>query len=922
VIGVQLSFNEIKERAIIFSNEWKNCTSERAEAKSFWDDFFYVFGLDRKRVATFEKPVRKNGSKIGYIDLFWKRTLVVEHKSKGQNLDKAYTQALEYFEGLNDDELPKYVIVSDFERFRIFDLENDGVQYQFQLNDFYKNIHLFSFITGYKKISFKEEPDVNIHAGELIGSLYTSLKDNNYNEHDLTFLLIRILFCLFADYTGIWLKNHFEYYIRENTRANGSDLGIHLNLIFEVLNTREESRQININEDLQYFRYINGGLFKEKLSVASFDENTRELLLKCCNFNWSKISPVIFGSIFQSAMDPIKRNELGIHYTSEKDILKVIEPLILNNLRDKFNKHKHDLYKLEQLLIETRKIKVLDPSCGCGNFLVLVYREIRLLQIDILKQIAFIKGMHSGVNYIQQQFIECKHNILDVDSMYGFEIDELAIRIGQVALWLIDHHLNILMSQEFGESFTRLPIAKIANIHNVNALRVDWDTIADKNEISYIVGNPPFIPSNDRTPDQRKDMDVAFNNKNIKFDNYKRLDYVSAWYVQAAKYIRGTQIKAAFISTNSITQGEQVEILWEPLLRHGININFAHKSFNWKNGLSYDASVYVCIIGFSYSSKGQRTLYEYETPTSEPHTKECSNINPYLLDKPNVIVKARSIPINPGIMPKASKGSMPNDDGYLILTDEEKIDICKNNEGISRYIRPFVSAYTILRDIPRWCIWLENENIDELKKYKSITDRIEKVKHYRKNTSKSKRALDYPYLFETLSQPSKDYIVIPCHTSQNRNYIPMKIVNKEWIVNNSCIAVHSDDKYILGILMSSMHMAWIKEFAGRLKGDYRYSIKLCYNTFPFITPTSKQNEEITNCVEQILKIRNSYPTNSLATLYDPNFMRKDLLEAHKKLDRTVERLYSNKKLDTDRKKVDILLEHHFDLINIDRQHSG
>ena len=643
------------------------------------------------------------------------------------------------------------------------------------------------------------------------------------------------------------------------------------------------------------------------------------MLLDCSAFDWSQISPVIFGSIFQSAMDPSKRQQLGIHYTNERDTIKVIEPLILNNLRIKFNLNLHNLNKLDELLKETSKIKILDPACGCGNFLILTYREIRLLQIDILKQIAFLNGKYSDEYHIQQQFLSWTSSILNVDSMYGFEIDELAVRISQVALWLVDHQLNSLMSLEFGIPYERLPLKKIANIYNVNALEIEWNSYVNKKDLSFIVGNPPYVPSNKRSDKQRKDMDLVFNKNTIKFNNYKRLDYVCAWYVKASCYIKGTTINVGYISTNSITQGEQVESLWEPLLANGININFAHKSFKWKNGLSNDASVYVCVIGFAYYNVVDKKLFTYDTPASEPLIKICSNINPYLLDKPNIIVKSRTTPINKLIMPLASKGSMPNDDGNLILNNDEKIEFCSKYPDLSKYIRPFISAYTMLRDIPRWCIWLMNSDLVEIKKNPFLYNRIERVLEYRKNKSKSKSALLYPYLFETTRQPTSNYIVIPSHTSENRPYIPIKICDKNSIVNNSCIFIHSSDSYIFGVLMSSMHMAWVKEFAGRLKGDYRYSSKLCYNAFPFLVPNEKQRENITNCVSDILNIR-SKSKHSLAELYDTHLISKELLLAHRKLDRVVEKLYfkRNSFID-DRKRIEVLLEHYFDLLSQNEQ---
>ncbi|MDU5105787.1 DNA methyltransferase [Clostridium sp.] len=911
-----LSFNEIKQRAIDFSNKWSDAYSEISDAKSFWDDFFTVFGISRKRIASFEYPVRNN-NKLGYIDLFWKGTLVVEHKSKGKSLDKAYSQALAYFSGLTDEDLPKYVIVSDFATFRIYNLEIDSTYFQFPLTDLYKNIHIFSFITGYKKIEFKEEEDINIEAGKLIGKLYVYLKECNSDTNSLSILLIRILFCLFADHTGIWQKNHFQYYILQNTKIDGSDLGAHLNLIFDILDIDFESRPNKLSEDLNYFPYINGGLFKGRFNTIFFDKNTRDILIECCKFNWSEISPVIFGTIFQNAMDSETRDKLGIHYTSEKDILKLLEPLFLTDLKNKYNSYKYNKQKLEILLKEIQNIKILDPACGCGNFLILSYRELRLLQTEILKSIALLNGKYSNEPHLQLNF-KVISSVLDVDSMFGFEIDGLASRIAQVALWLVDHQLNTTISLEFNENCVRLPLKKSPNIYNINALRVDWNDYVDINSITYIVGNPPYIPSNNRSREQMKDMEIVFNGTGFK--NFRKLDYVCSWFYKTAEFIKYTSIKAAFISTNSITQGEQVSYLWKPLINNSLIINFAHRTFSWKNGLSNDASVFVIIIGFSYINNTNKVIYEYDTPNSLPHLLIANNINPYLLDKPNIIVDSRKNPLSP-FTPKAIKGSMPNDNGHLLLSNEEKILVCTEFPGIEKFIKPYLGAYDILNKVQRWCLWLKDYSIEEFIKYKFIKDRVELVIDYRRglyNKSKKaniKKALELPYLFENTKQPTFNYIIVPRVSSEKRKYIPMKICSKEEIVSDSCIAIYTDDKYILGVLMSSMHMAWVRNYCGRLKNDFRYSITLCYNTFPFIYPSENDKAKIITLVEEIIQIRSNYQNLSLAELYNPLYSPKELIKIHKKLDIAVEKLYFNKRLDSDEKRVDLLLEHYFTLTN-------
>lgn len=523
-----LSWNEIKKRAIEFVKEFEGEEREHAEAKTFWDSFFNIFGITRRRIASFEEPVRQLDKEYGFIDLFWKSNLIVEHKSKGKSLDKAYSQALAYFAGLDEEELPKYVIVSDFSRFRLYDIEADTF-HEFTLKELPQNIHRFDFILGYQKRTYKDEDPVNIKAAEMMGKLHDALLDSGYSGHKLEVFLVRLLFCLFADDTGIFSKDHFNFYIENKTKTDGSDLGMHIASIFQILNTEENVRQKNLDEDLAVFPYVNGKLFEEQFPVPAFDSEMRKILLACAGFDWSKVSPAIFGSMFQSVMDKEKRRNLGAHYTSEKNILKVVKGVFLDDLYKEFESCKNNLKKLEAFHDKISKLKFLDPACGCGNFLVITYREISLLEIEVLKQIFKLKKLNQ---------LELNVEVLskiDVDCMYGIECEEFPVRIAEVALYLTDHLCNTKLSEEFGQYYRRLPLKKSPNIIHGNALRVDWHNLAvgaghaqPSDLFNYILGNPPFVAKANRTKEQNEDMDLVCSS--IK--NYGLLDYVCAWYVK------------------------------------------------------------------------------------------------------------------------------------------------------------------------------------------------------------------------------------------------------------------------------------------------------------------------------------------------------------------------------------------------------
>lgn len=890
-----LSWNEIKSRAVQFSKEWENESQEDAEGKSFLDAFFNVFGVNRRRVGSFEKRVKKIGNKDGYIDMLWQGMILIEQKSKDQDLDKAYKQAKDYFPGLKDNELPKYILVSDFNRFRLFDLDKN-TQHDFQIKDFYKHVKLFSEIAGYLKTEIKEQDPVNIDAALQMGRLHDKLKAVGYEGHVLEVYLVRVLFCLFADDTTIFDKDTFQEYIKLKTNEDGSDLAAHLSQLFQILNTPKDKRLKNIDELLMAFPYVNGKLFEETLPMASFDSEMREILLDCSALNWAKISPAIFGSMFQSVMNDKERRNLGAHYTSEKNILKLIKPLFLDELYSEFDKVKSEKRKLADFHKKLSTLKFFDPACGCGNFLVITYRELRLLEIEVLKVLQ--KGQQ--VTHVDQLIR------IDVDQCFGIEIDEWPAQIAQVALWLMDHQMNMKVSEEFGEYFVRLPLKKSPSISQGNALRLDWEKIVSKNDLSFILGNPPFIGKQLQNSVQKEDMNLIFG----KVDGAGLLDYVTCWYIKAAQFIQGTSIKASFVSTNSISQGEQVGVLWNELYSHyKIKIHFAHRTFNWSNEASGNAAVHVVIIGFGNFDSQEKYIFEYENIKGEPHKIKVSNVNPYLVEGKDFAITTRKHPLC--AVPEMLKGSQPTDGGNLLFTDEEKIEFLKREPKAKKYIKPFESAREFLNNEKRWCLWLVDADPKELKELPLLLDRLEGVKQMRLKSTKEATVkwAKFPGLFSENRQPNSSYILIPRHSSENRNYIPFGFFDKNHIVADSCSSVPKATTFHFGVLSSAMHMVWIKTVCGRIKSDFRYSNDIVYNNFPWPeTPSEKQKKSVELAVQKVLEIRSEFSESSLADLYNPLTAPAALVKAHKELDKAVDLCYRPQPFPTETNRVAFLFE--------------
>lgn len=903
-----LSWNEIRIRAKQFVEQWKDACYERGQSQTFYNEFFEVFGKRRRDVAVYERAVKKLNNHQGFVDLFWPGMLLVEQKSAGEKLQIAESQADEYLFALPENERPRYILVSDFQQFILTDLELQ-TKYEFSLEELPEKILLFDFIAGRRQQVCKEQDQVNIEAALKMSSLHKALEDSGYHGHDLEVFLIRAMFCLFADDTGIFEQDALLNYIRDRTAEDGSDLGAKLTELFQVLDTPKDKRQHNLDEDLAEFDYINGKLFAESIKIPSFDAEMRHLFLDCCYFNWSKVSPAIFGSLFQSVMLPEKQRQDGAHYTSEKNILKVIEPLFLNDLRDEFETIKNGptsqrKSKLKAFQEKLGTLTFFDPACGCGNFLIVAYRELRLLEMEVLN-LLYPKDKNGERQGVIDISLLSK---IDVDQFYGIEINEFPVRIAEAALWLTDHQMNMRLADMFGIAYVRLPLRTAAHIHHANALQVDWKEILPPKKCSYILGNPPFSGYHMQSAEQKKDMVNVL--KGIKKAGV--LDYVATWFVCTSQYIQHTPIQAAFVSTNSITQGEQVSILWKPLYEeYRIKINFAHRTFKWTLGNTHEkklqtSAVYVVIIGFATFDKPTKTIFEYDTPVAEPYLIQAQNINPYLSDRATIFILNRSKPLYP--VPIMKYGNKPTDGGYFLMLDEEKIAFLENEPKAKKFIKPFINAKEYLYGQKKWVLWLKDADPTEYSKLPLVMERIQKVKEYRSKSKKvATQKLPYHHLFEYTMQPSSNYLLIPRTTSENRDYIPIGFFTKKDIVGDSCMSIPSATLYHLGILQSKMHMVWVKTVCGRLGSGYRYSAEIVYNNFPWPKDLpEKHKKKIEAAAQKVLDARAVWPNSTLAELYNPLTMPENLLKAHHALDTLVDRAYQKQPFQSEMERIQFL----------------
>jgi hypothetical protein len=894
-----LNWNEIKSRALLFSKTWADASNEDSEAKPFWIDFFEIFGITNKRVATFELHVKKLGGAQGFMDLFWPGVLLVEHKSRGKSLDAAMDQAIGYLHNLVERDLPQLVIVCDFAHFRVHRLAT-GETMAFELRHLHKHIKHFGLLAGYKVQDIQAENPVNIKAAMALGRLHDALKDSGYSGHALEVLLVRLLFCLFADDTGIFQPaQSFRDFVEERTAPDGSDLGPRLGQLFQVLNTHESQRNKNTDEQLGQFAYINGRLFEETLPMADFSTAMREALLDACGLDWSAISPAIFGSLFQSIMDEKARRNLGAHYTSEANILKLIKPLFLDELHAEFERIKGHRNKLFEFHKKLRQLTFFDPACGCGNFLVISYRELRELELKVLRADNELSE-HRG------QLAVDVHGLIgvNVDQFFGIEIEEFPAQIAQVALWLVDHQMNLRVSVEFGLYFARIPLKSSPGIRHANALRLDWSEVLPAERCSYVLGNPPFLGKTYQSKEQKADLGAVMHGIHGAGD----LDFVCGWYVLAARYTRpatpchaglepASMPRCAFVSTNSITQGEQVAVLWGEMQRLGMHTQFAHRTFQWTNEASGKAAVHCVIVGFGPEDQAVKTIYEYEDIKGLPHAVPVKRINAYLVDAPNVFLNKRTTPVcNVNAM---ANGGKATDGGNLLLSDEEKAELIAIEPKAAKWIRPFLMGDEFINNIGRWCLWLVNIPPAELRAMPHVLKLVEGVRAMREASTKAATVAlaSTPTLFGEIRQPkSKRYLAIPKVSSERRQFIPIGYLDSEVICGDKIFFVDDASLFTFGVLTSTMHNAWMRQTCGRLESRYSYSNTIVYNNYPWPgfagEPLSdKHRTAIEQAAQCVLDARAQFASSSLADLYDPLTMPPALLKAHQKLDTAVDAAY-------------------------------
>lgn len=917
---MRLSWNEIRSRAAAFAREWQGEGYEKGQTQLFYRDFFEVFGVPVRRVAAFEEPVKNLGEKRGFIDLFWKGMLLVEQKSAGRDLKKAKTQALDYFPGLKNEDLPRYILLSDFQTFELYDLE-DGDELKFPLADLHKHVQKLGFITGVQKKTFKDQDPVNIEASELVGALHDALEDSGYVGHDLERFLVRIVFCLFADDTGIFEpRGAFEEFIEGRTREDGSDFGGWLAALFQTLDTPEAKRAKTLDEDLQQFPYVNGDLFSENLRLPSFNAEMRDRLLAACRFDWSEISPAIFGSLFQSVMDRNERREQGAHYTNETNILKVIQPLFLDALREEFDRLKarrdnRRRVELERFRERLGQMKFFDPACGCGNFLIIAYRELRLLEIEVVREL--IDYQRDAHGQFMGVLDASDLSRINVDQFYGIEIGEFPARIAETAMWMMDHMMNNRLSLEFGPYYVRIPLRKSPHIVVGNALDMDWASVLPPSECTFLFGNPPFRGHQYRTAEQQADMWRLWGRQG----QVNRLDYVTCWFKKAVEYSTANKgIEIALVSTNSITQGEQCGILWPHLFGFGISIHFAHRTFQWNSEARGKAAVHCVIIGMTWGEPKDRTIFEYDHVRGDPHASKVSRINGYLIDGPQYSVPARSQP--PAGRLRMHKGSQPTDGarirkpegGYvtysnLILDEENRAELMARDPNAAKWLRPYVGGDELISGQWRWCLWLKDADPAELRRSAAVQERLDRVRagRLKSPTPSVQQYAKYPTLFTQDRQPSEPYLAVPEVSSETREYIPMAVLQPDVIASNKLQIIVGAPVLYFGILTSAMHMGWMRTVAGRLESRYSYAPAV-YNSFPWPELTPAKEAQITALAQAVLDARAGFPHLTLDDLYDPDAMPPVLRRAHESLDRAVDRLYRRSGFRFERERVEHLFQ--------------
>jgi hypothetical protein len=869
-----LIWTDIETRAITFQKRWRDCSGdEKQDGQTFEKDFMEIFGVDWHD-GFHEHPVITTSGLTNYIDYYLPGKILIEMKSRGKSLDAAFTQAMAYTRALKPEDQPALILVSDFDTFRVYNTAKQHHYKPFKLSSLKAHVRIFSLLTGRDADpEVRTEIELNTDASYKMAKLHDALKENGYSGHELEVYLVRLLFCLFADDTGVFEKSTFYNYIKASN-PDGSDLSGRLSLLFSTLDTPTEKRMKTLPEELNRFRYINGSLFSERLTPPFFSAKMRTTLLECCDFDWTQISPAIFGAMFQGVMNPQERRELGAHYTSEENILKVIRPLFLDELYAEFERSKNTTAELQSFHRKLASLTFLDPACGCGNFLIITYQKLRELEFEILKLLS-----QSG-----QMVLFDDPTKVSVDQFYGIELEDFPCEIAKVSMLLMKHLMDQEVSHHFGGNFIDYPIRDNASIINANALRLDWNEVIPAYRLNYIMGNPPFNGARTMNTEQKSDLMHVFGDAK----NVGNLDFVTPWYKKSADMMEiNPLIHTALVSTNSIVQGDQAGILWEYMFDRGFEINFAYRTFKWSNAAKGKAAVHCVIVGFT--KKGTSRLPKKIFDGTEE--KVVSQINQYLIDAPSTIIKNRSNPICD--VPNIGMGNQPIDDGNYLFSKAEMEEFILNEPGSRKYFYPWYGAQEFIDRKPRYCLYLGSASPSQLKQLPFVMERVRNVRAFRLSSKRvsTLKIADYPTRFQTTNIPNSPFLLIPEVSSENRKYIPIGFLGPESLCSNLVRILPNATLYHFGVLTSSTHMAWMRTVAGRLEMRYRYSKDIVYNNFPWPNPIPAQKEKIEQTAQAILDARERYPDASLADLYDELTMPPDLRKAHQANDRAVWEAY-------------------------------
>lgn len=856
------------------------------DKESFIYDFLLSFGLSKTTITRLKKGDYNLSKNEG--ELFYKGKIFFKSLPKGSLIN-----TIDIFS--KDEKIlrqkPRFIVVTDFERFFATDTKLKTNK-EFTLEELAEQTDFFLPLSGAEIYRVQNNNELDRNAAYKLGELYEILAADNpewieESSHQLNIFLCRLLFCYFAEDTGIFeIKNLFTETLVNNTRTDGSDVDEFLSLLFKKLNT-PNTELVDVPSYLKDFPYVNGGLFRDDIQCPKFSKKARQILINSGELDWSEINPDIFGSMIQAVADPSERNNLGMHYTSVVNILKVIKPLFLDELYEEFEKNKNNAKALDKLLVRLSKIKFFDPACGSGNFLIITYKELRNLEIQIIKQLIDL-----GENKLY--FTE-----ISLNQFYGIEIKDFAHEMAILSLWLAEHQMNQVFENElmgYGESKPILPLKEAGNITHGNAARVDWEEVCPKeeNDEIYIIGNPPYLGSRNQDAEQKADMEAVFRK------DYKSLDYVAIWFYKGAKFIEGINAQLAFVSTNSICQGLLVALTWQRILSENIEIGFAYQSFKWTNNAKANAGVTVIIVGLRNTSTKPKWLF------TESIAKEVKNINAYLLDSSDIYINSLNTSISK--FPIMNFGNMPADGGNLLFSEEEKNEFIEKEPKAKGWIKELVSAHEFLNGKKRYCLWLEDISNDELNDLPLVKERVNNIRELRLQSSRPQLA-EVPHLFAQITQPeNSDFILIPGHSSESRDYIPLGFFSSEYKSNNSCLVIATEEPWLFGVLHSKMHMVWVDAVGGKLKTDYRYSAKLCYNTFPFPTINEKQKETINQYVFAILDERAKYPEKTMAWMYNPETMPSGLKQAHHELDLAIERIYRLAPFNSDEERLEYLFK--------------